>query len=128
MIEEEFLNNMTDDEKKLHYKMIEAMKDMIEEEKRELQENQKILEIVKSKVSEKVFEDIKWSLAEGEHTFNYKITDKPKGKFQKELDFEELDGQWVNQTTNGGFTGDEFAGTISIKLNDKEFFEFSYSM
>lgn len=33
---------------------------------------------------------------------------------------------WVNQTRNGGYTGDDFAGDIYVKLNDKEWLTWGY--
>jgi hypothetical protein len=35
---------------------------------------------------------------------------------------------WVNQTTNGGYTGDEFAGTICIEIGENEYLKYNYSM
>lgn len=100
--------------------------------KEELEEvnkkDQEVLKSVKNKVDNKIYQDILFSIEESEFTFDYIITDKPKGKYQKEDGFESLQGQWVDQTTNGGFIGDEFAGTISIKIGENEFFQFYYSM
>jgi hypothetical protein len=97
------------------------------EENEHDQANQKILDIVKSKVTEDEFIEIEWVIEESDNTYNYLITDKPVGTFQHE-DYEDIEGIYVNQTTNGGYTSDEFAGTISIKIGENEYFQFSYSM
>lgn len=59
-------------------------------------------------------------------TCDYQIAGTPIGREQDE------EGPWgkhfVNQTTNGGYTGDEYAGTVSIPLGDGRFFQFGYSM
>lgn len=86
-----------------------------------------VLEIVKARVTPRMFADIELVLEESEYTFNYLITDKPKGKYQTE-DLYTMNGYWVNQTTDGGYTGDEFAGTVSIPIGNEKYFQFNYSM
>lgn len=39
----------------------------------------------------------------------------PRGIMQ-DCDAGVVPKEWVNQTTNGGFSGDEFAGTVTWKL------------
>ena len=89
--------------------------------------NVKMLKVVESKVTSEAYKEILQELDISENTFDYKIVDKPKGEIQK-FDENEHIVVYVNQTTNGGYTGDEFAGTVSIKLNETEFFQYSYSM
>lgn len=101
--------------------------EMLEVEKLRLKENDEILTIVKSKVTNETYKDILYIITESDWTFNYVIKNKPKGKYQKE-DLDHLIGIWVNQTTDGGYSGDEFAGTISIEIGEDEYFQFSYSM
>lgn len=98
--------------------------DKVEKERHEL--NIIILDIIKSQVSEKVFSDINFVLDES-YTYDYKIVDMAYGEYQEE-DLKELEGYWVDQTTDGGLTGDEFAGTVSIKLKKDMYFQFSYQM
>lgn len=114
--EEDEKNWMIEDEK--------FMKELAKEEEKRYEEDQKILSLVQSKVSEAVFEDIKTSIEMSENTYDYLISDGPIGDYQDDSDFE----QWVNQTTNGGYTGDEYAGTVSIKISEKEYFQYSYWM
>ena len=47
--------------------------------------------------------------------------------WKEENEFGCIVGMWVNQTTNGGFTGDEFAGTVSIKLKEDMWLHVPYS-
>lgn len=35
---------------------------------------------------------------------------------------------YVNQTTNGGHSGDDYAGTYDIKINDSKYLRVEYSM
>ncbi len=101
----------------------------INEEKKQELENKKILELVKSKVSEGAFEEIEFNLNESGYVYDFKITDKPLGDLQGVGYYEFIEGVYVDQTTNGGYTEDEFAGTCSIKISEKnEYFQFSYSM
>ena len=59
---------------------------------------------------------------------------KPKGAYQTtdyaqdDVPLHNLEGWWVNQTTDGGYTGDEFAGTVSVKISKDKYLQFSYSM
>ena len=106
----------------------QAMKEWAEDEKKKNAQNREVLKIVKSKVSKKVFKDIKQTLIESENTYDYSIVDKPIGEFQTESYFKELQGQWVDQTTNGGYSGDDYAGTICVQISKTEYFKWHYSM
>ncbi len=102
-------------------KWLEAERKIAEKEKQLLQQ-------IKFKVGEDSFKEIEEELRECEYTYNYKIVDKPIGKMREFDECEYIEGVYVNQTTNGGYTGDEFAGTHSIKIADNEYFQFSYSI
>ena len=59
--------------------------------------------------------------------------DKPRG--DKQTIEETIDSEvktisyiWVNQTTNGGFTGDDFAGEIYIEIEENKYLEMYYQM
>lgn len=114
----------TDDERMMR----EAYEEMVRLENEQFERDQMVLGEVKNRVSEEEFQDIIWSLEFSENTYGYKITDKPKGDFQEESDFNALKGQWVDQTTNGGYVGDDFAGTVSIQIGENEYFEYHYWM
>lgn len=120
--ESQFSENITE----VYPYMEGTEKAMRDEDNRQYQQRLEILSKIESKVTKEQYEDILTAIKESEYTFNFKITDKPKGAFQD--DYDHIDGIWVNQTTNGGWTGDEFAGTVSIKIQDDEYLEFEYSM
>lgn len=89
--------------------------------------NNQALETAKSRLSPNAYKDLQHIIVDSENAYNYSIETAPKGQYQNE-DYTEITGIWVNQTTNGGMTGDEFAGTVSVELNDKSYFQFNYSM
>lgn len=99
-----------------------------EEVKNQELEEQKILDIVKSKVSEGALKEIEYELNQDGYVYNFKIIDKPIGELRDCEDYEFIEGVYVNQTKNGGYSGDEFAGTCSIKISENEYFQFAYSM
>ena len=105
----------------------EVMKEVETFETKQNIKDAEILKQVKEKVSPVLYQDILDCFDDFGVCTDFHITDKPIGKYQKE-DCEELIGLWVNQTTNGGYTGDTFAGTISIQIGENEYFEFSYYM
>jgi len=124
-MEDNFWNEMIEEDQEAYDKSILEWQ---ESEKKENEKIKKILELVKSKVSNGAYEEILYEIEVSEYTYEYLITDKPKGEFQDCNDFEYLEGIWVDQITNGGYTGDEFAGTVSIKISENEYLQFSYSM
>ena len=109
-----------------------AMKDyqdaMIEKDAKQNTQKDKCLVFIKNLVSQKKFDEIISIIEDSEYTFDFKLTKEPKGAFQDEEYLEFIKGIYVNQTTDGGFTGDEFAGTISIEYNDGLYLKFNYSM
>ena len=100
----------------------------IEEEKREAAKDKSILDYVKSKVSDGVYKEILEELKECWCTYHYEIVKKPDGKMREHDEYDFIEGVYVNQTTNGGYSGDDFAGTCAIKISDNEYFQFYYSM
>lgn len=116
-------------DKQREKEMYEALNDWHERENQIDVENKRLLEEnIKPNLSKLGYEDLLELLEESEHTFDYKIVDKPVGKYQEEDVYGGLKGCWVNQTTNGGYAGDEFAGTVCVKLNNNKYFKFNYSM
>ena len=108
--------------------MDKAWKEIAEAEKEQQEKEILVLEEVKAVVTPEMFEEIESCLVDSDNTYGYKITDKPQGEFQQEDEYPALGGIWVDQTTNGGMAGDDFAGTISIKLGENKYFEFGYWM
>ncbi len=87
----------------------------------------KTLAYIKNKVPKELYDDILEYIEDSGWVTDFSIIDTPIGTSQEE-DFEFLKEVYVDQTTNGGFTGDEFAGTICIKIADKEYLKFHYEM
>jgi len=84
--------------------------------------------VAKGLLSEGEFCDLEILITESDDTSYYSIENEPNGEYQEDYDYRFLKGYWVNQTTNGGYTGDEYAGTISVKLSNGKYFQFHYSM
>lgn len=92
----------------------------------EMEQRLLVLVEVHQVVNSAVYAEILEELADNTHTFDYKISTAPIGDEQDEP--AAWGKHFVNQTTNGGHTGDEFAGTVSIPLGDGRFFQFGYAM
>ncbi len=88
-----------------------------------------ILKDIESKFGIKWIKAIKECMQESEacEYIPIKIVNKPRGEKQAES-YGAFKFIYVNQTTNGGYEGDDFAGEVYIPLPDKTFLEFSYSM
>lgn len=99
---------------------------MMEHERAEEAKRQSVLAEVRGIVSAEVYAAIQEELADSGFTFDYQIAGTPIGQEQDE------EAPWgkhfVNQTTNGGYSGDDYEGTVSIPLVDGRFFQFGYSM
>lgn len=123
-------------EKDLEYE--KAMEDYSEMMKKEAEEYQKNFDKVKAEVielmSEDWWKDLTLHLSDGNEDWNCwnevnspAIVDYKKGKLQ-EVFGDIIKEEWVNQTTDGGFTGDEFAGTIYFELKNGKYLQFAYAM
>jgi len=99
---------------------------LMEHERVEAERCKAVLAQVKMLVSEEVFSEIMSEIDESGYAYDFQIADAPKGHA------DDQGAAWgdtyVDQTTNGGHTGDEFAGTVSIPLGNGKFFQFGYSM
>ena len=100
--------------------------ELIEEDRVEEMKRRVVLEDLRKIVSPIIYSAIVEELNEGGYTFDYKITLQPVGTEQD--DGAAWGKHFVNQTTDGGYTGDEYAGTVSIPLGDGRFFQFEYAM
>ena len=76
-------------------------------------------------VSPEVFQQIKDTLCDSGFTHSYFIADQPLGEPQDNGFV--LGDVYVNQTTNGGISGDECAGTMSMPLPAGRHFQFCYA-
>lgn len=84
-----------------------------------------MLEQVRAMVSPEAFGEIVAAISDSGHTHSYLIASAPLGEPQDD-DFS-LGNVYVDQTTNGGMSGDDFAGTMSMPLPDGRYFQFSYA-
>lgn len=75
--------------------------------------NQAVLDQVQALITPEAFQQIKDTLTDSGYTHSYLITDRPLGESQDD-DYVRGD-VCVDQTTNGGYTGDDYAGTISMQ-------------
>lgn len=93
-----------------------------EEHKKE----QKILSDIETSFGKNIIKQIEEEMKESEGGWNLEIVDKPKGESEGDL----LDGRevWINQTCNGGYTGDDFAGEVYFKLPNNKWLKWDYSM
>lgn len=84
--------------------------------------NQRILRAIRSVKGDRFYNFILREIEDSEGVDGrMRIESKPKGDKQDR-------NVWVNQTTNGGHTGDSFAGTVSVRLKKNKFLEWDYSM
>ena len=104
------------------------LQEWLEVDKQIRLEQNKILDKIKEKVSEEFFKEVLLELEYCDMTYSYSLENKPKGDKVEDTEYEHVKEIWVNQTTNGGYTGDEFAGSCSIKIGENEYFQFYYSM
>jgi len=98
----------------------------IAHERAEDVKRQAVLQEVQSVVSAEVYTDIVEELTADGYTFDYQIASSPIG--QEQYGGDAWGKHYVDQTTNGGYTGEEYAGTVSIPLGDGRYFQFSYTM
>lgn len=98
--------------------MDDWMKEQLEQENKDAE----VLETIKQQVSAEQFENIKFELEESEHTSNYQIVDTPIGMPQCEEDYT----LWINQSC--GETGDNYSGTLCIKISDNKYLIWDYWM
>ena len=100
--------------------MDDWMKEQLEQEKKDAE----VLENIKLEVSAEQFENIKFELEESEHTSNYKIVYEPVGIPQHESEGDYI--IWINQSC--GETGDNYSGTVCIKLSIRKYLMWDYWM
>lgn len=96
-------------------------------EKAVIAHNKMILRSIRGRFGKKYRKDILECLKEGEAKHELKIVTKPAGSRQDE-NWQSFDHIYVNQTENGGITGDSFSGTFAMPLPDGTYLETYYSM
>ncbi len=97
-------------------------KAMIEEETKQAKKDYLVFEEAKKYLSNEDIEflEYQWEDISG---FGFSIIDKPKGNKQDEGEGFFV---WVNQTNNGGYSGDDFSGDCSFKLKNGKYLNWYY--
>jgi hypothetical protein len=89
----------------------------------------KCLKYVKAQVRDELYNDIIEYIKDSDFTDRFEITKvKPNDKCKQLEDFDYLKEVWVDQYSNGGYMGDDFAGWVNLKISKKEYLKFHYSM
>jgi hypothetical protein len=95
------------------------------EEALEYDKQAKILKRIKNRVSPSWFKAISDFLEDQEYAHDFSITDKPVGNRQKE-DYR-FAHSYIDQYSNGGYSGDDFAGQACLPIRGGLYFSFHYS-
>lgn len=89
----------------------------------QFEKDDKVLQQVRALVTEEAFGQIKEALAEAGGD-QLEIVDRPVGDAQDESFV--LGDVFIDQTTDGGLEGDEFAGTVCMPLGDGTYLKYHY--
>lgn len=89
----------------------------------QFEKDDKVLQQVRALVTEEAFGQIKEALAEAGGD-QLEIVDRPVGEAQDEGFV--LGDVFIDQTTDGGCEGDEFAGTVFMPLGDGTYLKYHY--
>lgn len=100
-------------EEKMRRLSEQAMKDAYEEEKIIAEHNENLIQ----SLGKDAMEQFKYLTDDLAIHFKIEIVSSPKGRRQKEDDTEIFTEIHVDQTTNGGYSGDDFAGDIYAKTS-----------
>jgi len=115
-----------EEQKEMFKQMAEAERELNKQLDEQHKKDEKVMDDIKSCFGAKIIKQIEEEMEESEGGWNLEIVDKPRGESEGDL----LDGRevYVNQTCNGGYTGDEFAGEVYFKLPNKKWLKWNYSM
>lgn len=76
--------------------------------------------------SKELLAEIELEMNESNGGFDFEIVNKPFGT--KDSYDDTHCNLWINQTTNGGYSGDDFAGDCYVKLPNGKYFKWHYEM
>lgn len=129
----EFLDNEGFDEDKI---FADYQKALEEEDKKQNENSNKVLGEIKNLVSKEYFKSVEEFVKdEGNGIWgDLKLVKKPIGEWQDEYQDEEdetnywniLKGMYVNQSC--GYSGDDYNGTLEVKITDNLFLRCSFSL
>lgn len=108
----------------------EAMAAMVEMDLKERKNTEDVLARVKEIVNANHYEEIVYFIDELDRASNVRlVTTPPNDEFyQKESDYDYIKECWVNQTVNGGYTGDSFAGWCWLQIDEFLWLQMYYEM
>ena len=87
----------------------------------------RVLTIIEKLKGKPFVEELENILKESEADGTFNFVRETDGEYEEE-GCELIKGMWVNQYSNGGFTGDSFAGYCYIELKPNRYLKFHYSM
>jgi len=98
-----------------------------EEAEEQKKRDKKLLDELKNLCSKELFDEIMDELSECYH-YRFSFVDNPEGKLQNlsMTEFKYIKEEYVNQTVNGGYLGDDFAGTMFILLPNNKYLKSHY--
>lgn len=98
---------------------------MREADKKENTKQAKILKRIKKRVSASWYQSIMDFIEDQDYMYDFSIIDKPVGNRQKEN--YRFAHAYINQYSNGGISGDDFAGQACLPIRGGLYFSFHYS-
>lgn len=93
-----------------------------EEEKRQIKEKE-LLDKIQKEISKRLYDWLMLELDEGSNSY-FEIVKEPVGENQDREGYE----FWINQTVNGGYTGDDFQGYAYFKLSKNRYLKWFYDL
>ena len=109
---------------------IEVMEDIEESIKRHFQRvdrhNKRRIELLSRFKTKRFIKQIRELMEDGVHSLCFVRTTE-RGKKQKS-DYSAIKWEWVDQYTNGGYLGDEYAGYIYVQVKPDRFLRMQYEM
>jgi hypothetical protein len=84
-----------------------------------------ILDRVRQVVTANAYEEILEVIADSDFAFDFSIDSSYRGEYQEALS---CGPYWVDETVNGGMSGDDYGGTVSIKIGLSQYLTFHYTM
>jgi len=118
-VKDTFFKGMSDEAIKDYQK---ATQEIEADEIEQFNKDNAFIEELKGIVTPEYFEKIKYHLIESDHTKNYRFVEEPIGDKQNEGDC----FIWVDQSC--GACGDDYYGTVCMRVKDRKYFIWDYWM
>jgi len=105
----------------------EDMEEYRKEQEEEERKDNEVIEEAKKLFSKEQWEEVETEIANDGYTSNFCFVDKCFEK-EKSDDYKLID-LFIDQTVNGGYLGDEYAGYIYVKIpNQNRYLKWGYAM